>query len=286
MFKYWLYRVSYFLVSLFSLKVSYAISDRIFDLVYVLNFKDRHSVSRNFKKILPEGCPVGRQDREMFRNFGRYLVDLLSLKEILKPENIHTQIKIENEQRLRDCLKKGKGAIVLTAHVGSWELGAAFLGVLGFPLSVIALEHRNKRVNQFFNEQRNIFGLKVVTPKAAMRRGVSHLKNNGILAIVGDRDFLGTGVIMDFFGYPTRIPKGAAYFCQRVGSPIVPVFLVRNDDNTFTLKIEEPINPEIKDDKKDENVDLEPIMRKIVSVIENQIRAQPSQWLMFREFCE
>ena len=80
------------------------------------------------------------------------------------------------------------------------------------------------------------------------------------------------------------IPKGAAVLSTKTGAPIIPVFFIRNEDDSFTLEFEEWIDPpHIQEDVVSEEVCLD-IMKKYTAVMEKKIRQYPTQWLMFRKF--
>ena len=163
--------------------------------------------------------------------------------------------------------------------------GGRALALLGYPALAIALPHKERPVNDLFNRQRESRGVVVVPTHQAIRRGLNALKNNEMIGVVADRDFTAKGEVFDFLGRKTLIPKGAAIFSARTGAPLLPVFLVREKDDTFTLIINDPIYPPQVSTK--EMVDKEillSIMEKYKSVLEDRIREYPTQWLMFREF--
>ena len=281
MFNYILYRIGQFIALTLPLKVVYKIAIFISDLHYIFADKDRRAVKENLKAIFPE-----KSDREirriritMFRNFAKYLVDFFRFSK-LDLEYIKRNIKVENIHYVDEVLSKGKGAIALSAHLGNWELGGVVIALLGYPLWAVALPHKDKRVNNFFNFQRESKGLKVIPLGKAVRRCLNVLRENKIVALVGDRDFTEKGVVLDFFGKPTFLPEGAAAFSLKTGAMIVPGFMLRNKDDTFTLRMERPIEF-VPGDK---NKDLEELIISCKTIIEDYIRKYPDQWYMFRRF--
>ena len=88
---------------------------------------------------------------------------------------------------------------------------------------------------------------------------------------------------MAFLGRQKMIPKGAAVLSKKTGAPIVPVFFVRKEDNSFEFKIHEPLFPPSKLEGS-EHESIVQIVKKYSSIIEQTIRQYPTQWLMFREF--
>lgn len=242
-------------------------------------------MKKNIKKILPGEKNVSVLAREVFRNFGRYLIEFFQMKEIVDDHFIKTKVNIKGTEYLDDVLAKGKGGIVVTAHIGNWELGAVLISVLGYPIMAVALPHKERPVNDLFNHQREAKGVTVVPTNVALRRCIEQLKSNKLIALVADRDFSTNGIVMDFLGQKALVPKGAAMFSWKSGAPIIPIFLIRNGDGTFNFSCHEPIYPPREDTSKNEEEIISGIMRRYITVIEEQIRAHPSQWLLFREFC-
>ncbi|MDP2929618.1 MAG: lysophospholipid acyltransferase family protein, partial [Candidatus Omnitrophota bacterium] len=108
------------------------------------------------------------------------------------------------------------------------------------------------------------------------------LKNNELLALLGDRDFSNNGLPAIFCGKPVAsMPKGPAALSYRTGAAIVPSFITRNGDDTFTFAFEKPILPPAADD---EDSAIKGIMGKYVPVIESYVKRYPGQWYVFRNF--
>ncbi|MFH1199237.1 MAG: lysophospholipid acyltransferase family protein [Candidatus Omnitrophota bacterium] len=277
MLSYFLYRLGQFIALSLPLKIAYKIANAIADFDYLISPRDRHAVYSNLKAIFPHKHKkeVRRICRTMFRNFAKYLIDFFRFAEINK-EYIQRNIKIKNLHYLDEVLAKGKGGIVLTAHIGNWELGGIVLGILGYPFWVVALPHKDKKVNKFFNYQRESKGVKVIPLGRAVRSSITLLKENKLLALVGDREFTKGGMLTDFFGLPTMLPQGPAALALKTHSSIIPGFLVRNPDDTFNLIFEPPIEPK--------NCSLNELTNQYKIILENYIRKYPEQWYMFRKF--
>ena len=265
-----------------SLKVGYGLAVFVSDIHYLFAKEDRANVTANLGAIFPQKSTheIARIRLQMFRNFAKYLVDFFRLSK-LDADYITAHINIENRNYFDESLAKGKGVIALTAHIGNWELGGALISHLGYPFVAVALPHKNIMVNNFFNKQRESKGMKVIPFGKAVRQCLDALKENKIVALVGDRDFSEKGVVVDFFGKPTSLPVGAAAFALKTGAAIVPGFFVRNPDGKFTLRLEKPIEYR---ETADREADLIEIVKKGKYVIEDYIKKYPEQWYMFRRF--
>ncbi|HLF18146.1 MAG TPA: lysophospholipid acyltransferase family protein [Candidatus Omnitrophota bacterium] len=284
MFKYVLFKLGHFLVNILPLRFSYLLAQWLCECHYLLSVADRKAVANNLRIIMGERDDFPVLTREVFHNFGRYLVEFFRLKKILTDEFIRDYITVEHIEHIQNTLAEGKGAIILTAHLGNWELGGALLGHLGYPLTIIALPHSERSVNSFFNLQRERHGNKVVQTNQAIRVCTDALKNKELVAIAADRDFSNSGEVMEFFGHKTILPKGAAVFSLKLDVPIIPTFLIREGQGRFRLTIEKPIAAAAVQSVPNEKERIYALMRIYLRVIEGKIRQYPTQWLMFREF--
>jgi KDO2-lipid IV(A) lauroyltransferase len=285
MFKFYLYKFGQFCVNRLPLKVSYAIACFMSDCQYWFSFRDRRHVRNNLRVILSPGQNINAVTREVFRNFGKYLVEFFWMAREANEQFIQSKVRVENVHYIDEAKKKGKGVILCTAHIGNWELGAVIISKLGYKAVAVALPHKERPVNDLFNQQRESRGLTVVPISVAVRRCLETLKQNGIVAVVGDRDFTSNGVEMDFLGKKTLLPKGPALFAIKSGAALVPTFFIRNEDDTFTLTLSEPVYPEtvVAENHIAEEA-LVVLMKRYISVIEAMIRRYPGQWLMFRPY--
>ena len=281
-----MYKLGQFIVNRLPLSFAYRFATFFSDLHYFMSFRDRRSVKNNLKVIFPEkdNAAISAMARKVFRNFGKYLVDFFRMANQIDKEFIAKRVKVHHLEYLQGALRRGKGVILLTAHIGNWELGGVFVSLLGYPFTAIALPHKERPVNELFNKQRESKGLTVVPINQAIRRCLEVLKNNGVIALVADRVFTGNGKVMDFLGKKTLIPKGAAVFACRTGAPIVPTFCFREEGDTYSLNFLEPINPPVIVDGQVEEGMLLNVIQQYTRVLEEQIRQHPTQWLMFRPF--
>ncbi len=285
MFRYSIFKFGQFLIDHLSESTAYKFANVLSNLHYIFSKTDRRAVRNNLKKIIAQEKNLSFLTKEVFINFGRYIVEFFQIRKNITQNFLKTKVQLYGVEHIDHVLKKGNGGIVITAHIGNWELGAIFLSMLGYPVTAVALPHREQKVNDFFNDQRKIKGVEVIQSNEAVQECVDALKNNKLIALVADRDFSLKGEVVDFLGEKTLIPKGPAIFSQKTGAPIIPVFLIRQKDNTFCLTVCAPIYSEGFYEKKLGQKDIvKCIMRQYITIIENKIRQYPAQWLMFREF--
>lgn len=282
MLNHYIYRLGQFIALTLPIKFVYALAIFLADLHYYFAFRDRRFVRGNLSVIFPEKSikELRKISKQVFRNFAKYLVDFFRFQK-LNLDYINKNVKLENMHYFDQALATGKGVVVLTAHLGNWELGGVVIALLGYPFWAVALPHKNKKVNDFFDAQRNSKGVNVIAMGKAVRSCIAQIRKNHMVALVGDRDFTHKGVVIDFFGLPAHFPEGPAALSLMTGASIVPGFMLRNSDDTFTLRIEKPIEFSSSGDKVKDLADLITVYKK---VIEDYIRQYPEQWYVFRKF--
>jgi len=118
--------------------------------------------------------------------------------------------------------------------------------------------------------------MKVIPTGTTIRSCFSALRSGDMLALLGDRDFSGTGVKLDMFSRQAYFPRGIAFFALKTGAPIIPIFLVRKDKKFYHLVCEKPV---IYDKEQQDEVS---IIKQCNRVLEKYIKQYPQQWYMFR----
>lgn len=285
MFFYFLYRFGYFLANSLPLRAAYWLAERISDLQYYLAKKDREAVRQNLSIVLKKDIrECETTARKVFRNFGLYIVDFFRMGHLDK-RAVDRRVEVVGIENIDRVLRENKGVIIFTCHIGNWEMGGVVMAIMGYDISAVALNHTNKNINEFFIGQREKKGLKVIPVKSVMKRCVSALLRKGVLALVGDRDFTNSGVVVDFFGVPTSIPKGPAVLSLKTDSPIVPGFFVRDGRLNYKFIFDRPIEVKKMPGASDEEI-VKRTLEKLVPVMEKYIQAYPEQWLLFRSFWE
>lgn len=282
MLNYFLYRLGEEIALAFPLKLAYFIAVKISDFHYLFASSDKACVTENLKAIFPQKSEkeIKRIRLMMFRNFAKYLVDFFRFSKI-DSAFIKKNVHIENRKYLDEAIEQKKGVILLTAHLGNWELGGTVIPEMGYRFSAVALKHKDKKVNLFFDQKRKSKGVNVIPFGKAVKQCLNVLNNNEVLALVGDRDFSERGTVVNFFGKPTMFPEGPAAFSIKTGASIVPSFFIRNRDNTFTLKFEKPIEVKRVSDNAEGRKE---IIKDYKNIFEEYIRKYPDQWYMFRRF--
>ncbi|MDD5439202.1 MAG: lysophospholipid acyltransferase family protein, partial [Candidatus Omnitrophica bacterium] len=171
------------------------------------------------------------------------------------------------------------GGVFLSSHIGNWELGAAVISSLGYEIYALALDHDDKKINKFFVRQRKTLGVGVIALTAALKKCTQILRRNKLLGILGDRDFTKSGIMVNFFGKETVLPKGPAFFSLRTGAPIVMAIMVRTKGDRYLFVLEKPLTRLRRGNPRK---DMESLMAEYLKLLEKYIRRYPDQWYVFK----
>lgn len=256
--------------------VSFRLAEQLADVKWRCSVHDRSAVRANLEMVLggalPEDAPLVR---DVFRNFGRYLVEFFSLHRVPRPD-----VTVDGSEFLSQAHRAGRGVIILTAHVGNWEAGAVVIHRMGFPVSAVVLPHGDRSMDRLFNAQRQRCGIQVIPlGRDAAVRSLRSLQAGQVLGMLADRVFTNDGLRVACCGRPMMLPRGPALLSTRSQAPVVPACLVREGMWKFRLSLEEPMWPSTR---VAEAQALHALTQRYAFAIERQLKRWPSQWLMFQ----
>lgn len=251
-------------------------------LVHAFSRRDRNGLACNLSMAMdkPVDDPFIRKTvRRTYINYGQYMVDFFLIPQ-LPPNKIRKFFAyIKGEDILKKALEKGKGAIFLTAHVGNWEIGGSMLRLLNYPLAMVAMAHNSTATNVLVNHLRKDKGISVIemdhgSPFSGIEI-MRYLRNNGIVAMGGDRDFFGRGRPITFFGRKVIFPVGPVIMAMKSGAALIPSFVLKQPDGRYFGVLEEAI-PISSEGNLDD--DIEENLGKTARIFEKYIRRHPDQW--------
>ena len=215
--------------------------------------------------------------RDCFENLGRGMIELIYFME--HPEMIKKQVSFEGKEYLDGALKAGRGVIAVSAHFGNFPLMLLRFAQEGYSTSAIIRPTRDQQIEKYFLQQRSKLGLKTIYShprRECVETTLKVLRNNELLFIPLDQNFGSNGgVFVDFFGQKAATATGPVVFALRTKSHILPMFMIRQKDNSHKIIIEPALKLEEREDDK-EMILLN--TAKITNVIERYIRAYPQEW--------
>jgi len=268
----WFYRTIAFLSHLIPYRIAVFITERIADGAYFTFYrKARYIVFENLNRYNSKLKIWQKKELtlKIFRNFAVFIYEFTLLPQPAA-KRLFDRLTIENRERLDNALREGNGAIVLTAHLGNWELGAAALNICGYPPVVVALPHQSKKITEFFTRRRKACGMDVVYLGEGMKKVVTALKQNRVIATLGDRDYLRHGILCPFMGGKISFPIGIFELANRTASPIIPAFCVK-EKGTYRISFEPPIRVN----------NVEDSVKEWSRILERYVRTYITQWFVF-----
>ena len=212
--------------------------------------------------------------RRAYRNFGKSMVEY-TLFPSLDKDKIEQMVEFEGAEHWDEALKKGKGAILVTGHFGSWELMGAATSQRGYPIDFLVGEQHNILVDNLMNDYRRSMGIGIIKMGAAAKGIIRALKNNRFVAMLSDQDAGSDGTVVEFFGRPASTPKGPAAFALKMDAPIVMAFIIRESARKQKVIVEKAIFGEKTCDKQE---DIRRLTQAYTRVLEEYVRKYPDHW--------
>lgn len=218
--------------------------------------------------------------RQVFIKLAITFMEMLYMPALNK-KNIKKYVTFDRPEVLHAALDEGKGVVMLACHMDNWEWLGAALAMNDFPLSAVEKPQPNRVYSDFMNELRRNAGQEIFARGTNEILGCARaMKQKRMLGLIADQDGGYDGIFVPFLGKMASTPAGPAYFARRFKAPIIPIFIVRNEDGYgHRAIVKDPIYYEFTGDKKadDYNVTL-----KMTQEVEKIIKEYPDNWLWFQ----
>ena len=219
--------------------------------------------------------------RLSFINLGRVALDIFYTP-VLTRENFREYIDVEHLESMQAAWNEGKGVIIYTAHIGTWEWLSVAFPFLGFPSATFVRTQSNTQVTRFLNTIRERNGVEVFATRSGPREMMAAaraLRAGKVLGILADSDAGEGGIPVDFFGKPFSAPRGQVYFSEKFGAPVIPAFMIRREDGRHKLVFGNPMHLEKGQEPGAGEVAL---AASLTGILEKTIRDNPTQWIWYR----
>ncbi len=242
-------------------------------------FVGRARVSRENYLVFRPGDRLAahRLARAAFRNYARTVVDFLVLEQLVT--GLKATPEAVSMEPLRRALAQGRAVIVVTPHLGNWDLGAAITATGGRPVHAVADQFGPLAVDALVRAARERLGVHVIpSGPSSAREALRALRRGDILCLVADIGKGGTGVPVDFLGRRVYLPAGPATLALRTGATVIPGYARRLPGGGHEARLFEPIElPEAGDAE----VRVRLLTQRIADAFERMIWIDPSQWFAF-----
>jgi KDO2-lipid IV(A) lauroyltransferase len=246
--------------------------------IYFVDVRHRRIVRRNLKFIYPEWTHhhVKRVSKRIFENLGMTVSEIFQMI-YFSEGDITDKVKVSGKEHLLNAMQKKKGVILISAHLGNWEIVTLFWPLyFKMPMTVVARQLQNHLINRWVYKFRTRFGTEVIYKEGAMPEMTRALRQDKVLAMLIDQGTRRSqGIKITFFNKFVIATPAAALLAFRCQSPVLPVFCIRNNDGTFTMSIGPSLALKTTDNLR---TDLKTNTQIIMNAIEEAIRKYPEQW--------
>lgn len=216
------------------------------------------------------GMPASLVD-DSFASLARLLVSLAQFPRI-NAQNISQWIRYDGFEHFEAGMRKGKGVLFATAHLGNWELSAFAHAILTRPMHVVVRPLDNPKLDALVRRYRTISGNTILDRGDFVRPILRALRNNEAVGILVDQNVAADeGVFVDFFGMKACVGSGFARLAAASGATVLPGFAVWSEaERRYVLRFYPPVEivGEVVADTQ-----------RVQAALESAIREYPGQWL-------
>jgi lauroyl/myristoyl acyltransferase len=218
---------------------------------------------------------LDQNTKAIFYNFG------LTLYDFFFPEGL--TIDVPDKEKLTQLREKHGGILVLTFHMGHWELGARTMQQWGWPVTAVYQPYQNKKFKQVI-EKRRAQGVNFIAVGTNAASGVREaLRRGEMVAMLGDHPFGEEGMPVHLLGHKVIWPKGPVVLAVRENAPIVVAVIVRVGPRHYRAIIEEALIPKSKS-----RAEVERLVQEVANKFGKLLPQYLTQWYRLRplEFVE
>jgi KDO2-lipid IV(A) lauroyltransferase len=213
--------------------------------------------------------------RESYEHLGRTFIETALLDSLGKDGLQELAETVEGWEEIDAAMSKGKGAVMVTGHIGNWELAGAYVAARGVPLDAIARGMANPLFDDYLNRAREATGMTIVHDSDAVKRTPRSLRAGRAVAFIADQGVLGlASTFVPFFGRPAKTPRGAAVFALRFEVPVIFVVALRKPNGRFRIVVERIEARRTGDMDRD----VDAIVAAFTEHLEKWVRVVPAQY--------
>lgn len=252
------------------------------EMGYRLGGTYRTIAQRNLQFAFPSWNTrqIGEVSRRAFHNVGMTLTEMVQCAH-LSPGGILSRCRLSGEDHFRRALEDKRGIILVSAHLGNWEIGLQYLAChFGKRVHIVVRPLVPRWLDRRVNHARTRFGNHLISKRKAFPKMLKAIREEGIVALMVDLSSRKQSVAVDYFGHRTRVSPAAAMLAARCGAPIIAAFTFRNPDGSFTIEVSAPVAVRRSGSLKN---DLTYNSQRITDIVEQAVRKHPDQYFWMQK---
>ncbi len=258
---------------------AYKIFYRVSDLLVKRNGKSVQRLRLNLSRTKPNLTSLDLEILvvDAMRSYMRYWCDTFRFPD-WSPQRVVSTVSVTNEHLLMDAIAAKTGVIVALPHAGNWDHAGAYFCANGVRLVTVAERLKPEKLFLKFLSYRESMGMEVLPLDGRVLDTLAQRLNDGALvALVADRDLSRSGIEVDFFGGPARMPAGPALLALRTKAPLITAF-VSYTDTGIHIEFNSVVLPASGDEKEM----VQEIVQMTAQQFESCIAKAPQDWHMLQ----
>ena len=252
---------------------------KVADLLVKRNGKSVQRLRSNLARTQPDLTSLDLEILvvDAMRSYMRYWCDTFRFPDWSQHRVVDT-VSVTNEHLLMDAIAAKTGVIVALPHAGNWDHAGAYFCAKGVRLVTVAERLKPEKLFLKFLSYRQSMGMEVLPLDGRVLDTLTQRLNEGALvALVADRDLSRSGINIDFFGGPARMPAGPALLALKTKAPLITAFVSYTDDG---IHIE--FNTVVLPESGNESEMVQEIVQTTAQLFESGIKKAPQDWHMLQ----
>ncbi|MCF7858755.1 MAG: lysophospholipid acyltransferase family protein [Candidatus Cloacimonetes bacterium] len=243
----------------------FVIGARIFNIRYAL-------AKKQLKLVYPEKS--NREIKKIINQMYYHMGITTAETYFGNKEELFKTCEIRGWDNLKKAVERGQGVILVTGHLGNWELAGRYIAA-NIDMAVVGKKQRNRYFDEYTNALRLQDNIIVIRKKNALKPILKLLKEGYIISLLMDQNAGKNGILTDFLGYEASTFVGAAKISIKTGCPIVPAYAIRKKDGSHIFICEEIIESQAYNNNLE---DIKKLTEIVSKTIEKHIHQYPHLW--------
>jgi phosphatidylinositol dimannoside acyltransferase len=258
--------------------------DAVADAVWLRGGPSVKRLKRNLARVVPEATEreLNLLTREGVRSYLRYWCEIFQLPK-LSTKDVIARMDVVGDPLLRQAVAAGKGMILSLPHTGNWDHAGAWLAGTGVPFTTVAERLKPESLFERFVEFRESLGMEVIPltggEQPPFKILADRLRSGGVLCLLADRDLTVSGIEVDFFGLPARMPAGPAALAHDTGAALFPVTAWYPSRKRWGLRVHDQVRIPAEGER---DAKIHAMTQAVASAFQTAIAAHPQDWHMLQ----